>query len=57
MAKDVREQLSVPLSAEVRAAIERVAEREHRSTAGQVRHWVLEALAAIADQRSGVRAA
>jgi hypothetical protein len=54
MAKD-KEQLSVPLTAEVRAAIERVAEREHRSTAGQVRHWILSALA-NGDQQSGARA-
>jgi hypothetical protein len=52
-----REQISVPLTAELRAAIARVAEREQRSTAAQVRLWVIEALAATADRQSGARAA
>jgi len=39
-----REQISVPVDSESRAAIERVAEQEHRTVAGQVRHWILGAL-------------
>jgi hypothetical protein len=56
MAKDVREQISVPISSEVRDEVARIAEREHRSVAGQIRHWILSALAS-ADQQGGERAA
>lgn len=56
MAKDIREQISVPLSAELRAEVERAAEREHRSTAAQVRHWILSALAATGNPQNGARA-
>ncbi len=38
-----REQLSVPLPPRLREFIEREAEREDRSVAGQVRHLVAEA--------------
>jgi hypothetical protein len=43
-----REQLSVPLDPELREFVERTAEREDRSVAGQIRHLVAEA--ARADQ-------
>ena len=35
-----REQISVPLDPAVRGAIERVARREDRTLAGQIRHWI-----------------
>jgi hypothetical protein len=49
-----RRQLSVPVDASLRAEIERVAAREHRSVAAQVRHIVLQALEqrGSAEQRS-----
>lgn len=48
-----REQISVPLEAELRAFAEREAERQDRSLAGQIRHFVAEAArrAAAQDQR------
>lgn len=56
MAKDCREQVSVPIPSAVRDEVERIAEREHRTLAGQIRHWILSALAS-ADQQGGQRAA
>ena len=38
-----REQVSVPLDPELRAFVERAAEREDRTLAGQIRHLVAEA--------------
>jgi hypothetical protein len=38
-----REQISVPLPAELREFVERAAQREDRSVAGQIRHIVAEA--------------
>ena len=38
-----REQISVPLSEELRQFIERVAARQDRSAAGLIRHFVAEA--------------
>lgn len=35
-----REQISVPLDRELRDFVERTAERETRTLAGQIRHWV-----------------
>jgi hypothetical protein len=40
------EQISVPLDRKLRLAIERAAAAEHRTTAGQIRHWIISALAA-----------
>ena len=34
------DQISVPLDRELREFVERTAERETRSVAGQVRHWI-----------------
>jgi hypothetical protein len=39
-----REQLSVPVDADLRAALERAAEREHRTVASFVRHTLAQAL-------------
>jgi hypothetical protein len=39
-----REQLSVQIDPELRAAIERAAKAEHRTVSGQVRHLVAKAL-------------
>ncbi len=38
-----REQLSVTLDSELRAALERAAKAEHRTVSGQVRHIVAKA--------------
>jgi hypothetical protein len=38
-----REQVSVPLDPELRAFVERAAEREDRSLAGQIRHLIAQA--------------
>jgi hypothetical protein len=38
-----REQVTVPMPAELRAFIEREAERQDRTVAGQIRHLVAEA--------------
>ena len=35
-----RDQLSVPLDRELRDFVERRAQQETRSVAGQVRHWI-----------------
>jgi hypothetical protein len=35
-----RDQVSVPMDTDLRAAIEQVAEVENRSVAGQIRHWI-----------------
>jgi uncharacterized protein (DUF1778 family) len=50
-----REQLSVPVDHDLRAAIERAAEAEHRTVAGQVRHWISAALASQEAARRPVR--
>ena len=39
-----REQLSVPVDADLRAALKRAAEREHRTVASYVRHALAQAL-------------
>jgi hypothetical protein len=39
-----REQLSVPVDADLRAALKRAAEREHRTIASYVRHALTQAL-------------
>jgi hypothetical protein len=39
-----REQISVPVDSILREAIEEAAKAEHRTVAGQVRHWILDAL-------------
>jgi hypothetical protein len=41
-----RDQISVPIDAELRREIERVAAVEHRTVAGQIRHWIANGLAA-----------
>jgi hypothetical protein len=43
---DREAQISVPVDRQLRAAIERVAEAEHRTVAGQIRHWIATGLAA-----------
>jgi len=43
-AKERREQVSVPLDSELRAAIERRAQAEHRTVANWIRHTVAQAL-------------
>jgi hypothetical protein len=48
-----RAQISVTLDCELRAAIERAAEVEHRSVSNQVRHWIAQA---VAGQREGIAA-
>jgi len=44
-AQERREQVSVPIDADLRRAIERAAAEEHRSVAGQIRHWIANGLA------------
>jgi hypothetical protein len=39
-----REQITVPLDADLRAELERLAAQEHRTLAGQVRHLMVKAL-------------
>ena len=54
MAKDRREhQVSVTLDRELRAALERAAEAEHRTVSGQIRHLV----AKVYEDQSADRAA
>jgi hypothetical protein len=43
MSKRREHQVSVPLDAELRAFVERVAVREDRTLAGQIRHLIAEA--------------
>ena len=45
-----REQISVPLPAELHEFVKRVAEREDRSLAAQIRHYVATAARREADQ-------
>ena len=52
-----REQVSVPLPAELREFVERAAEREDRSVAGQIRHFVAQAARADQVERQPERAA
>jgi hypothetical protein len=52
-----REQISVPLPAELREFVKRAAEREDRSVAGQIRHLVAEAARREADQSNRAVAA
>jgi hypothetical protein len=42
--KETREQLSVPVDGELKAALERAAKAEHRTVASLVRHLVATAL-------------
>jgi hypothetical protein len=42
--QDRRQQISVPLDSELRAAIERRAQAEHRTVANLIRHIVAQAL-------------
>jgi uncharacterized protein (DUF1778 family) len=48
--KETREQLSVPIDGELKAAIERAAKAEHRTVASLVRHLVATALETRNDQ-------
>jgi hypothetical protein len=41
-----REQITVPLGADLRRQVERVAAAEHRTVAGQIRHFIAYGLAA-----------
>jgi hypothetical protein len=41
-----REQLTIPIDPNLRREIERAAAAEHRTMAGQVRHWIAYGLAA-----------
>jgi hypothetical protein len=43
-AQERRSQISVPLADDLREAIAEAARAEHRTLAGQVRHWILGAL-------------
>ena len=52
-----REQLTVGLDPATRAELERVAQAEHRSVAGQVRHYVETALSRRDDRREPARVA
>ena len=45
-AQERKDQVSVPIDAELRLAVERAAAQEHRSVAGQIRHWIVNGLAA-----------
>jgi hypothetical protein len=40
-----RQQISVTLDRELRAALERAAADEHRTLSNQVRHWIAQAVA------------
>jgi CopG-like RHH_1 or ribbon-helix-helix domain, RHH_5 len=44
MANKEREQISVPIDGELKAALERAAKAEHRTVANLVRHIVAQAL-------------
>jgi hypothetical protein len=46
-----REQISVTLDRELRAALERAAQEEHRTLSNQVRHWIAQAVANHGDER------
>jgi hypothetical protein len=39
-----RDQISVPIDPQLRDAIKRAAEAEHRTVAGQIRHWIANGL-------------
>jgi hypothetical protein len=43
-AQERRSQISVPLADDLREAIEQAARAEHRTVAGQIRHWISGAL-------------
>jgi hypothetical protein len=43
-AQERRSQISVPLADDLREAIEEAARAEHRTVAGQIRHWISDAL-------------
>jgi hypothetical protein len=47
-----REQVSVPLSPELRAFVERTAEREDRTVAATIRHFVAEAARRLEQEQS-----
>lgn len=44
------DQISVPVDSDLRAAIEREAQEQHRTVAGQIRHWIANALSAKCDR-------
>lgn len=52
--KEAREQLSVQIDPDLRAALERAAKAEHRTVSGQVRHLVAKAL--LENHNEGVAA-
>ena len=54
--QDRKEQLSVPLDRRLRKAVERAAEAEHRTVAGQIRHWIALGLASQHDAAGSGRA-
>jgi hypothetical protein len=45
-AQERRDQVSVPIDADLRRAVEQAAAAEHRTVAGQIRHWIANGLAA-----------
>jgi hypothetical protein len=47
----MEDQISVPLNSELRQQIERIARDEHRTIAGQVRHWIAAALGERGDEQ------
>jgi hypothetical protein len=47
-----RDQLSVPVDSDLRAAVERVAKREDRTLAAQVRVWIVAGLEQHGEQRA-----
>jgi hypothetical protein len=51
-----KDQISLPVDAALRAAVERAAQSEHRTVAGQIRHWIATALDRAATERTGVAA-
>ena len=51
-----KDQISVPVDAALRAAVERAAQSEHRTVAGQIRHWIATALDRAANKPTGIAA-
>jgi hypothetical protein len=51
--KDAKEQISVKLDPEVRAAVERAAHAEHRSVSGQIRFLIAIGIEAQAGPQQG----
>lgn len=54
--QDHRDQISVPVDRRLRKAVERAAEAEHRTVAGQIRHWIAVGLASQHDAAASGRA-